>query len=168
MKKGLSLLVICALLMQLCGCGALESMKNDGKAIDEMSEEIIRCLVEKDRDSLEKLFCQQVRSSEAFDSQLDELYEFFDHDHFIRYDLDGSNGESKSQENGECVRWFVRAEIVYIEVVDGNTNRFYGIKYTWAPICEEDEDLVGLHTLSVNLLNTDNSVMVGTEKDFPF
>ena len=168
MRRVWSLLFICAILMQLCSCGAYEIMTADSNAIDEMSEEIIRCLIEKDRDTLEELFCPQVRNNENFEAQMDELYDFFDYDHYIRCDLDGSHAESESQEGGKRVEWSVCAEIIYLEVVDGEESRFYGIQYDWTPIYEENAALVGLHTISIKLLNTEKSVMVGTEHDFPF
>ena len=170
MKKVFSILTAIVLLVQLSGCGAYQIMTADSNRIDEMSEEIIRCLIEKDRDALEALFCHQVSGILAFEAQMDALYAFFDYDYFFRYDINGSHAESDSTEYGERVQWSVCAEIVYIEVFDESLDdsRFYCITYNWTPVYQEDSSLVGLHTVTVHLLNTDQQVTLGTCEYFPF
>lgn len=170
MRKVLSFLIIFALLIQLSGCGIYEIMTADTDRINEMSEEIIRCLVEKDRDTLKTLFCQQVRGTAEFEAQMDALFDFFDYDSFIRYDLDGAHAQSDSTEYGERLEWSISAEIIYIEVFNEaeDGSRFYGIRYDWTETCQKDTSLVGLHTLSVFLLNTDEEIIVGTDRYFPF
>ena len=168
MKRVWSLLVICVLLMQLCGCGVYDIMTADSNAIDEMSEEIIRCLIEKDREALEAFFCQRVRSTEEFETQMDELYSFFDYDYFSRYDLNGDHAQSQTRETGKRVAWSVSAEISYIEVGNEDGTRFYRIEYDWTETYLQDTALVGLHSISIQLLNTDQVVTAGTDEYFPF
>lgn len=168
MKRALSFFVVFVFFVQLSGCGVHELMTRDSNQIDAMSEEIIRCLIEKDRDALAELFCGQVRDTAAFDSQLDALYAFFDYDCFIRYDIDGDHAQSEARENGERVEWSVRARIVYIQVADADGSYFYGIEYLWTPIYHQDESLVGLHSITVHLLNTDQQSTVGTDQNFSF
>ena len=168
MKKCLTLLLAIVLLLQFSGCGMNETTPSNGDRIDEMSKEIVRCLIEKDREALEILFCKRVQNTAEFESQMNALYDFFDYDHFIRYDLDGDHAESEAKESGVRTEWSVDAEIIYIEVYDENGTQFYGIEYQWTPIYEADAELVGLHSLTVHLLNTENSVTLGTDKDYPF
>ena len=168
MKKILSFLISIVLCVQLCGCGIYEIMTADGNSIDEMSQEIVRCLIEKDREALEALFCQRVRDIEGFEAQMDGLYTFFDYDFFLRYDLNGDHAESESKENGERVAWSAHARIIYIEVCDEERTLFYGIEYDWTETYLQDAALVGLHTISIHLLNTDQKVAVGTDDYFPF
>lgn len=168
MKKCLAVLLAMLLLLQLGGCSINELMRSDRNKIDEMSEKIIRCLIEKDTETLESLFCERVQNSAEFDTQMNALFDFFDYEHYIRYDLDGNHAESEAKESGVRTEWSVDVEIIYIEVYDENGTQFYGIEYQWTPIYEADAELTGLHALTVHLLNTDNSVTLGSEKDFPF
>ena len=170
MKKVCAFLLAIVLLLQLSGCGIYEIMTGDTDRINAMSEEIIRCLVEKDRDTLEKLFCQKVRDTAKFEAQMDDLYTFFDYDSFIRYDLDGNHAQSHSTEAGERVEWLVCAEIIYIEVFHEaeDESRFYGITYDWTATYQNDTSLVGLHTLTVFLLNSPEEKTVGTDRYFTF
>ena len=168
MKKYLTLLLSIVLLLQFSGCGMNETTLSNGDRIDEMSKEIVRCLIEKDREALEILFCKRVQKTAEFESQMNALYDFFDYDYFIRYDLDGDHAESEAKESGVRTEWSVDVEIIYIEVYDENGTQFYGIEYQWTPIYEADAELVGLHSLTVHLLNTENSVTLGTDKDYPF
>ena len=168
MKKCLALLLAMLLLLQLGGCSMNELMRSDSNKIDEMSEKIIRCLIEKDRETLGNLFCERVKKTAEFDAQMNALFAFCDYAHCIRYDLGGDHAQSEASEFGVRTEWSVDAEIIYIDVSDEKGTLFYGVEYQWTPIYEANAELVGLHALTVHLLNTDNSVTLGSEKDFPF
>ena len=120
MKKCLTLLLAVVLLLQFSGCGMNETTPSNGDRIDEMSEKIIRCLIEKDTETLESLFCERVQNTAEFDTQMNALFDFFDYEHYIRYDLNGDHAESEAKESGVRTEWSIDAEIIYIEISDEN------------------------------------------------
>lgn len=172
MKRTVAILVVLSLLCLLCSCATLDTQTKDEQRITEMSDKIIRCLTEKDRDAFAALFCEQVKHTEAFEEQLNGMFDFFLGDIYLQSDFNGANHEYESFEKGERIQWVVSEEIVYLKVSckseDGEDFlRYYGIRYEWVPVCQEDASLVGLHRVSVELLNTPETAEVGTEEFLP-
>ncbi|MCI8496986.1 MAG: DUF5104 domain-containing protein [Clostridiales bacterium] len=149
--------------------------KSEAEKVQEMSQEIIRCLTEHDRQALKNLFCEQSRSQPRFDNELDALLDYFRCDTYINADIDGITGGGGHREYGEWLEWYVIPEIPYIEVIlhsnpedfDPDTgaplSRYYSVCYFWQITKQEDPSLEGLQYLRVELLNSDHYVQVGCE-----
>ena len=144
-------------------------LNEEGQKIQSMSEEIIRCLTEKDSEAFTELFCDQVRNEDIFDKQIEKLFDFFECDSYIKSEIDTVAAGGDSREYGMRTEWYVIPQITYIEVLvvpNGDYNRmnrrYYGVNYYWQITDTENPSLEGLHNCTVELLNTDESVMVGT------
>ena len=61
-----------------------------------MSQEIIRCFIEKDKDALKGLFCEQIRSLPEFDKEIEKAFEYFKGDRYTTANIEkvASGGES--------------------------------------------------------------------------
>ena len=69
------------------------------------------------------------------------------------------------------MRISITPEITYIEILQhsGEDNeelvdRYYGVYYYWKITDIEHPELEGLHYLIINILNTDNSIEIGTDE----
>ena len=170
------LLLSAALLIALClsGCSLLKSnlmdriTSEDGALVTDQSNEIIRCLTEKDREGFCALFSEQARQSDTFEQEVDALFDFFRCDAYIRAGFDDLAGGGGSMESGDRTEWYLHPEITYIEVLqdadDGSENvvdRYYGANYLWQVTDEEHPERVGLNYFEIYLLNTDEIVTIG-------
>lgn len=150
---------------------AIESEEAD--KIQEMSEEIIRCLTERDQQALKDLFCESIRSLPGFDDQINRLFNYFRCDTYIDSAIDTTAGGGGLREYGEWKEWSVTPEIPYIEVIlhsnpedfDPDTGaplgRYYSARYCWEIVNERNPSMEGLQSLRVELLNFDTCVEVG-------
>lgn len=143
----------------------------EGKRITQQSNEIIRCLTERDRDGLAALFCEKAREGTAFDRELDAVFDYFNCEVYIKAEVNSLAGGGASTESGKRVKWYVHPEITYIKVLqpsarDGDemVDRYYGVRYYWMITDAEHPELEGLHHLEITLLNADTSVEIGTEE----
>ena len=169
--------VLCALSLTACSQFSLNLINKltseDSELVKEKSNEIIRCLTEKDRDGFCSLFSEETRQSETFEQEVDALFDFFRCDVYIKAGIEELAGGGGSLESGNRTDWYLRPEITYIQVLvpsesgtDEMDYRYYGVHYYWQVKDDSHPDNVGLHYLEVDLLNTDESTAVGnTEGD---
>lgn len=116
MKKGIAVFMPILMAVLLCSCAKIRDIKLPGASerepekIQSMSEEIIRCLTEKDKDSFKNLFCEQVRKREGFDGQLEELFDSFVCDTYTASEIQQTASGGESKESGERTEWYVCPE----------------------------------------------------------
>lgn len=168
MRKIRLLSMVLLMSVILCSCTGIKGKKtmSEAQRIKAMSEDIIRCLTEKDKEAFIALFCDQVKSGERFSEQVDELFAFFKCDSYLTADINTSSSGGGSYEDGKRSEWSVTPTIPYIQVLvesdDGNMKeRYYGISYYWQILDERDISEEGLHNIRVNLLNIEDTVFVG-------
>lgn len=176
MKKGFSIFFILTLSIFLCACSLLhrqpkKETKGEAERIQAKSKEIIRCLTEKDKEAFKELFAEKIRGQDGFSEQVEELFTFFECDTYIRSDIEATASGSGSTEYGKHTEWYVEPEIPYIEVFvelddqeQDSESKYYGLYYYWQIVSEKDASLEGLHGVTVNLLNTNHTVTVGTDE----
>ena len=155
MKKVSLILLACVLL--LSGCGEpIPTEAQQEAAILALSDELIRCLSEEDRDGFDALFYEEIRSLPEFECQADALFEFFETanytpSQYLRYDWSAQA---------------FSASIVYIQdpvsLPDGTPwHWFYELQIRGIPAA----DSVGLpeiHSLTVIRSNDGRQFQVGT------
>ena len=168
---------LCALSLTACSQFNLNLINKltseDSELVKEKSNEIVRCLTEKDREGFCALFSEEARQSETFEQEVDALFDFFRCDVYIKAGIEELAGGGGSLESGNRTDWYLRPEITYIQVLvpsesgGGETDyRYYGVHYYWQVKDDAHPENVGLHYLQVELLNTDESAAVGnTEGD---
>lgn len=132
---------------------------------NEMADEIIRCFCEKDKDALKILFCEKIRSRPEFDDEIDKAFEFCDVNVYTTSYPAKSVYGGESIREGKRVRWSISAEIPYFSILseteDGEMEGYiYSIYFFYQVVNDEDTTLVGLHGLSVELINCE-SVWIG-------
>lgn len=176
LKKRIVPLLLTAAILFLCSCSsrALQLTKitsEENEKVQTMSQEIIRCLTEKDKEAFNALFCEQVKNTDKFAGQVDELFDFFQCDTYIKSEICMNAGGGSETDEGKRIKWYVFPEITYISVLvspDGNSdnmyNRYYGVNYHWQITDAKNPTLEGLHNITVELLNTDKTVTVGTNE----
>lgn len=169
MKKFLILLLTIVLLLASCSINLpnirakqLGTLINEESAkIEQMSNNIIKCFTEKDKEALKKLFCEQIRKRPNFDNDIDKAFEYFKCDVYINSNIDTIAGGGESIEDGKRISWDVMPEIPYINVIfdaDGDEstpmeNRYYSMWYYWHVVNDKDKSLEGLQYITIKLLN---------------
>ena len=150
------------------GSTTIQWTSDDGQNAEKMAQEIIRCLINKDKESFNALFCKPIRETECFTEYVGNLYSMFNYDSYIGYRCDDMRSTFSKEGEREVFRQ-LQAEIIYIEVPmpNGEDTRFYGLEWYWVLTCEDDPELVGIHQLTIRLLNTDHSITVGNQNNLP-
>ena len=140
----------------------------EGQLIQEKSDEIIRCLTDKDKEAFCELFSEQARQSDTFDQEVDAVFDFFSCEVYIKSEVVDTAGGESSSKDGERTEWSVSPEITYIEVLqEGNgdgeelLDRYYGVKYDWQIKDSANPEHEGLNHFEITLLNIDEKVEVG-------
>ncbi len=178
LKRKLAVSVaVAACLLGLCSCSFFRAEQltaltgEESKRITQQSNEIVRCLTERDKEGLSSLFCQKVRERDTFQQEIDAIFDYFACEVYIQADVDGLAGGGASSEAGKRTKWYVTPKITYIEVLQPSgsdsgelVDRYYGVRYYWAITDVEHPELEGLHHLELTMLNTDTSVEAGTEE----
>ncbi len=189
MKRIFCLLLAACLVISLGGCAVpqapqasqdaqttqdtatIQWSSDEYKNAEIMAQKIVKCLIEKDRDGFNALFCKPTRSTSCFTDYVGNLFNMFYYDSYIGYRYDDMVA-SYAKENDKEILRTLQAEIIYIEVpafgADGEENsKFYGLEWYWVLACEENPDLVGIHQLTIRLLNTEQSITVGNLNSWP-
>jgi len=143
-------------------------MNEEGTKIRHMSNDIIKCFTENNKQALQDLFCEQVRNRPSFEDEVEKAFEFFECDVYINSNINTSASGGELIESGKRVSWDVRPEIPYIKTIfdaDGDPStpmedRYYGVNYYWQIVREDDKSLEGLHYIAIELLNSD-SIIIG-------
>ena len=92
-KRVASVFLALSAMLCLTSCSRLRAlqltgmMSEEAEKIHPMSEKIIRCLTEHDREGLKELFCDKVKENEEIDGQIEELMQFVQCNvyRFLRY-----------------------------------------------------------------------------------
>lgn len=174
-KRAASVFLALSAMLCLTSCSRLRAlqltgmMSEEAEKIHPMSEEIIRCLTEHDREGLKELFCDRVKENKELDGQIKELMEFVQCDVYLSADIEDSASGGQSIESGEITDWTVRPQIPYVKVQvaseeeDGrDAVRYYKVAYGWKITDKEDPSMEGLHWIEAELLNMDEKVWIGT------
>ncbi len=167
--------VMAVLLLCLSSCSFFRARQLDeltseeGAKIREESEEIIRCLTENDREGFCRLFCEEVRQEDTFDREVNDAFDFFQCEVYIKSEINELAGGGQTTEGGRRSKWYVTPEITYIKVLqdtggDELADRYYGVSYYWVITDAEHPENEGIHYLQLDLLNMDRSVSVGSEE----
>ena len=179
-KKTASFILLFGMILILTSCSFADFraaqlsklMNEEAEKIEEMSEEIIRCLTENDQDGLAELFCEKIKKSEDFNSQIEKVFSFFKCDVYIDSEYKISAGGGSHIEYGEKTEWYVIPEITYIDILvapdgwGGQTyDRYYKVNYYYMIIDKENPELEGLNYFEIELLNLDEIVTVGEVPD---
>lgn len=181
LKRAAALLSILICTFCLCSCGSLLSLREkqlnllaseESGLITEQSNEIIRCLTERDKERFAALFCEEVRQSSRFADDIDAVFAYFPCEAYITSQIDDFAGGTESREGGKRTEWSLSPEIPYIQILQPSADdpedlddRYYGVRYNWTLVDEEHPEWVGLRWFSITLLNTDDSVGVGLEDE---
>lgn len=139
-------------------------MAEEGELISAMSPDIIHCFIEKDKEALKALFCEQVRNQPGFDEEIDRAFEYFQGDIYIDAQIETSASGGESYRDGVRTDWDVSPDIPFIDVLyyvetdEGQDTepRSYGMSYYWHIICDEDTSLEGLQYIRIELLDVDS------------
>lgn len=176
MKKLILLLLAIALLLTSCSTNSLDTLNNilsagESGEIKQMSNDIIKCFRQKDKESLKKLFCEQVRDSLGFDEEIDKAFEYCKCDSYITSTINESASGGDRKEYGKRLEWYARPEIPYFEILTETGSGdmklyYYAIHYYWQILYEADEMLEGLHYIEIELLNVD-SIIIGEKTSIP-
>lgn len=177
MKRIFCILLAVCMLLTLGGCGAPPASQegdtitwssDDYKNAELMARKIVSCLVNQDREGLSALFCQSIRGQSSYLSAVGSLFDMFRYDSYIGYRYDDIRSTTSNEGDKEVFKK-LQAEIIYIEVpVPGKDDtRFYGLEWHWVLTCEDDPSLLGIHQLTIRLLNTEQSVTVGNLNYLP-
>lgn len=172
MKKILVVLVMfCMVTLTSCS-RALQftnKINEESKKIESMSEEIIRCLTENDQDGFIALFCEKIRETGDFDSQIENVFAFFKCDSYLRSEINTTAGGGGITEFGKKIEWYVTPEITYIEVLvipdgayDQMCSRYYRVDYYYQITDKNHPEREGLHYFAIELINLDDCAVVGT------
>ena len=159
-KRAASVFLALSAMLCLTSCSQLRAlqltgmMSEEAEKIHPMSEEIIRCLTEHDRERLKELFCDRVKENKELDGQIKELMEFVQCDVYLSADIEDSASGGQSIESGEITDWTVRPQIPYVKVQVAS--------YGWKITDKEDPSMEGLHWIEAELLNMDEKVWIGT------
>jgi hypothetical protein len=143
-------------------------MNEESVKIGQMSNDIITCLTEKNREALKELFCENIRNRQGFDNDIDKALEYFKCNQYTKSLKENTANGGESREYGKRTYWYVMPTIdllsvLYYDDVDSLTNiesRYYSIHYQWMIINDKDKTLEGLHSIEIELLNID-SFMLG-------
>jgi hypothetical protein len=138
--------------------------------IKQMSNDIIKCFTEKDKEALKGLFCEQVRNKSGFDDELDKAFEYLNCDVYTTSTIDDTASGGMSTEHGEYIKWYVAPEIPYFSIlkkIESDTDPggyehvrcYYSISYYWQITYKEDASLEGLHYMVIELLNVDRLII---------
>jgi hypothetical protein len=146
-------------------------LSEESALIRDESEEIIRCLTEGDKDGFCALFSEEIRNSDYFTDKVDDAFSFFDCDVYLISQIQEAAGGSGSTDHGKYTERTLSPEITYIKVlqavptgVEGGevyVDRYYQVRYRWIVTDEDHPERVGIQELEIELLNTDQSVMIG-------
>ena len=169
MKKLSILLLAIVLLFTSCNTSPLDVLNNilsagESGKIKQMSNAIIKCFTEKDKEALKDLFCEQVRNSPDFDEEIDKAFEYCKCDIYITSTIKDSASGGSYTEYGKRLEWYVGPDIPYFEILTETDSgdmesRYYAIYYYWQIIYEADKTLEGLHYIEIELLNVDSMVI---------
>ncbi|WP_281814959.1 DUF5104 domain-containing protein [Vallitalea longa] len=146
-------------------------MNEESEKIEQMSNEIIRCFTEPDKEALKALFCEQISSQTNFENEIDEAFEFLKCDVYTKSELDTSASGERSWDSGKCTKWSLYPDIPYIAVLcdsDGDSDmerRYYSINYDWGIVNDEDKSLEGIQYMKIELLNVDSMEIGDYELD---
>ena len=147
MKK----IIIFLSMLLLCGCsnreyGAREMEYVDIKEYSRIqAEEIIECVVRKDKEGLKSVFSKHISETHNLDKEIDEFFEFIDGE-IVSYDTpEGSMGGGRKRD-GEYVERTTGGQIENIITSTGNK---YMISFMTYYICEENKDKEGVSVLGV-------------------
>lgn len=142
-------------------------LNEEGAKIEEMSNEIIRCFTDRDKEALKNLFSEQAQNQPEFDDEIDKAFEFFLCDIYTTSEFDTIAGGSTGTRDGRRTEWTVLPDIPYISVLvrtEGDDRdyerRYYSISYSWKIIQEDDTTQEGIQYMRIELLNVD-SVEIG-------
>ena len=176
MKK-LFVLVPIILLLSSCNIDIEDGFRNirtrqldiltseESVKIKQMSNDIIDCIKWQDKEALNALFCEQVRSTPDFDKEISEFIEYIKC-HSLNWSIiKETAGGGESIEAGKRTAWYVRPEITYLKVVTESDAEnwdysYYSIYYYWQIIDESDKAREGLHYINIELLNI-SSLFIG-------
>jgi len=170
MKKIVFLLFILMITLSSCG-NPLDTFNNilsagESEKITKMSNDIIKCFTEKDKESLKMLFCEQVRKTPGFEEEIDKAFEYCKVDIYTTSNINFSASGGGHKEYGKYLEWYVGPEIPYFAILTENDSgefecKYYSISYYWQIIYEADKTLEGLHYITLELLNVD-TLVIGT------
>ena len=181
-KRICSVLLIIAMCFLMCSCGSdVSNGDAANREIKNMSEEIIRCLKENDKEAFKDLFCERVRNIENYDKQVDEFFDYFECKEFISSEYDVSEGSEQITENGEVTEWYTSETIKSIKTIARNpvrnhdipfdedvVERDYRIEYYYQIVYADDVSLLGLHSITISLPDEeDEGITVGTDRFNP-
>jgi hypothetical protein len=163
-KKSLILLFAIVMLLTSCnidlsgGRSALLTalMGEEGEKITQMSNDIIDCFTQQDKEALKNLFCEQIRNHPDFDDEIDNAFAYFLCDTYFDSEIDTIASGGDSWEAGERVSWHVSPDIPYVEVSFDGKTRYYSIHSYWYIVNQKDRSLEGLQYIELELLNVDS------------
>lgn len=162
MHKILSLILIPVFILTSCTNDIDTSSATERKKIKEMSPEIIRCFVEKDKEALTNLFCERIRNNPDFSIEIDKAFQYFKCDFYWgTRTISDSAGGGKAKDEGKVTHWYVTPQMDYVATYVYINDNFetkvyvYNMNYMWM-IYNQDKAIEGLHNITIELINVDN------------
>lgn len=142
MAKKIFITLICTtLLFMLSGCN---TAKGDISPYD-CCNEIIRCLEEKDNESLKNMFCSKTLSGySALNDEINEAMKFFE-GQVISHD----NFQYPSGAKKEKGKWVEYDYSPYMDNIKTDKNKTYNIKFYLITVYEAETERVGISEISV-------------------
>lgn len=151
MKKAIKLLILVLVLpVLLSGCGANKRINQDYEYLEGISSEIIRCLDEKDSESLKAMFSVSTQNNFELDKEIEALFESYE-GKATDYFLTNTSWEGGVRD-GDFVNKHFNYEIRNLCTDSGNT---YCIKLCVYQIYVYDQDRLGL--IAISLLDSERN-----------
>lgn len=141
-KKFFRIILVCAVFsLTLGGCNTLSGNISP----TDCCNEIIRCLEEKDKESLKNIFCSKTLSGYSdLNDEIDKAMNFFE-GQAVSYDNFQYPSGSK-KENGKWVEYDFSP---YMNNIKTDKNKTYNIKFYLITVYEAEPERVGVSEISI-------------------
>ena len=113
---------------------------------EKQAEKLMQEIIKKDKEGIKSLFSKQMKQAQGFDKEIEGLLEFIDGE-IISYDMPFGNMHGGTTKPGEgYVVQRISGEINNVKTDKGGN---YTIGFMSYYIYDENEDLIGINTISV-------------------
>lgn len=184
MKKIISFLIVLPLCIILSSCFSIDGIRSDivkeeeSDKIHDITNDIHDALVlNPSKENFKNLFCQNVQETESFSEIVDSIFLFIDEEKEALGDtviteyapLSGLNS-GVNYDGLKKTNWYMKAtQYRYKNVVEGDdVALWYEVHYSYTfyyqAVDIDDPSDVGLHYLTIKLLNTTKQITIGTNE----
>ncbi len=180
-KKILHILLFLITMLCLSSCSIsreITELEEETKLSERANMIRYNLIITPDKESFIMQFCKKVRDTEEFETQVSEIYAFIEQNKDAvspqeKITLEPLSHQTRGVEykNFKAIDWYVTTEqYVYQTIMPDQEDSktwyycYYSFTYYWQIKDKCSEDEVGLHYLTLKLLNTEEQVTVGTNR----